>query len=110
MTFLKYRNKIYPFKLEITEPYIDKFSEATDKRNSYKFLFDTLFSCPTDTKRFIFVKNKVFLSSWYRFSILSKELTLVGKIDIYLSNELYSNDKSFLKNISETGAIVVDSN
>ena len=30
--------KIYPFKLEITESYTAKFSDATDKRNSYNFI------------------------------------------------------------------------
>ena len=58
----------------------------------------------------MFVKNKVFLSSRYPFSISSKELTLLGEVDIYLSDELYSNDKSFFKNEPETGAINVDSN
>ena len=42
MIFLKY-DKIYPFKLEITEPFVAKFSDVADKRNSYKFLFDILF-------------------------------------------------------------------
>ena len=56
------------------------------------------------------VKNKVFLSSRYPFSISLKELTLLGEVDIYLSDELYSNDKSLLKNVPETGAIDVDSN
>ena len=31
MIFFTYHNKIYPFKIEITEPYIAKFSDATDK-------------------------------------------------------------------------------
>ena len=108
--FFKYHDKIHPFKLETTEPYIAKFSDATNKRNSYKFLFDILFSSPTDTKRFMFVKNKVFPSSRYPFSISSKELTLLGEVDIYLLDELYSNDKSFFKNVPERGAIDVDSN
>ena len=56
------------------------------------------------------VKNKVSLSSRYPFSISLKELTLLGEVDIYLSDELYSNDKSLLKNVPETGAIDVDSN
>ena len=107
--FLKYHNKKYPFKLEITEPYIAKFSNATDKRNSYKFLFDILFSSPNDTKRFMFVKNKVFHSSRYPFSIFLKELTLLGEIYVYLLDVLYSNGKLFLKNVPETGAINVDS-
>ena len=108
--FLKYHNKKYPFKLEITEPYIAKFSNATDKRNSYKFLFDILFSSPNDTKRFMFVKNKVFHSSRYPFSIFLKELTLLGEVYVYLLDALYSNGKLFLKNVPETGAIDVDSN
>ena len=108
--FFKYHNKIYPFKLEMTKPYIARFSDATDKGNSYKFLFDILFSSPTDTKKFMFVKNNVPLSSKYPFSISLKELTLLGEVDIYLSDKLYSNDKSFLKNVPETGAINVDSN
>ena len=96
MIFLKYRDKIYPFKLEITEPYIVNFSETTDKRSSYKFLFDILFSSPNDTKRFMFVKSKVFLSSRYPFSISSsKELTLLDEVDVYLLDVLYSKDKSF---------------
>ena len=110
MIFLKYRRKIYPFKLEITESYIAKFSDATDNRNSYKFLFGVLFSSPTDTKKFMFVKNKVFLSSRYPLSISLKDLTLQGEVDIYLLDALYNNDKSFLKNVLETGAINVDSN
>ena len=58
----------------------------------------------------MFVRNKVFLSSRYPFSISSKELTLLGKVDVYLSDALYSNDKSFFKSVPETGAIDVDSN
>ena len=110
MIFLKY-DKIYPFKLEITEPFVAKFSDVADKRNSYKFLFDILFFLsPIETKKFIFLKNKVCLSSRYPFSISSKELTLLGEVDVYLSDALYSNNKSFLKNVSETGAIDIDSN
>ena len=84
MIFLKYHNKIYPLKLEITEPSVAKFSDAVDKQNSYKFLFDILFSSPTNTKKFMLVKSKVFLSARYPFSISLKELTLLGEVDVYL--------------------------
>ena len=110
MIFLKYHNKIYPFKLEITEPFVAKFSDAADKRNSYKFLFDILFLSPIDTKKFMFVKNKVFLSSRYPSHISLKELTLLGEVDVYLSDALYSNKKLFLTNVPETGAIDLNSN
>ena len=58
----------------------------------------------------MFVRNEVFLSSGYPFSIFSKELTLQGEVDIYLSDALCSNDKSLLKYVPETGAMDVDSN
>ena len=61
-------------------------------------------------KKVHFVRNKVFLNSRYPFSISSKELILQDEVDVYLSDALYSNDKSFLKNLPETGAIDVDSN
>ena len=110
MIYFKYRKKIYPINLEINEPYVAKFSDATNQRNSYKFLFDILFSSPNDTKKFMFVKNKVFLSLRYPLSISLKELTLQGEVDIYLSDALYNNGKSFFKNVPETGAIDLDSN
>ena len=55
--FFKYRGKIYLSKLEITKPFVAKFSDAIDKQNSYKFLFDIPLSSPTDTKKFMFVKS-----------------------------------------------------
>ena len=68
------------------------------------------FLSPSDTKKFMFVKNKVFLSSRYPLSISLKDLTLQGEVDIYHSDALYNNDKSFLKNVPETRAINVVSN
>ena len=58
----------------------------------------------------MFVRNELFLSSGYPFSIFSKELTLEGEVDIYLSDALCNNDKSLLKYVPETGAIDDDSN
>ena len=39
-----------------------------------------------------------------------KELILLGEVNVYLLDALYSNDKSFLKTVSETRAIDVNSN
>ena len=61
MIFLKYRDKIHPFKLEITEPYIAEFFDATDKQNSYKFLFDILFHIQPIQKSLGLLKTKSFL-------------------------------------------------
>ena len=56
------------------------------------------------------VRKKVFLSSRYPFSISSEELTLLGEVNVYLSDALYSNGKLFSKNVPKTGALNVDSN
>ena len=34
----------------------------------------------------------------------------MGEVDVYLSPNLYNNNKSFLKNINETGEVAIDSN
>ena len=34
----------------------------------------------------------------------------MGEVDVYLSPDLYNNNKSFLKNINETGEDAIDSN
>ena len=33
---------------------------------------------------------------------------LMGEVDVYLSPELYNNNKSFLKNINEIGEVAID--
>ena len=53
--------KIYPFKLEITEPYTAKFSDATDKRNSYKFYLIYFFHLQLIQKGLCLLKTKYFL-------------------------------------------------
>ena len=35
---------------------------------------------------------------------------VMGEVDVYLSPDLYNNNKSFLKNINETGEVANDSN
>ena len=34
----------------------------------------------------------------------------MAEVDVYLSPDLYNNDKSFLKNIIELGEVAIDSN
>ena len=67
----------------------------------------------------MFVKSLVFASSRYPFC-LKKTTTkktkkksgtiLTGEVDVYLSPNLYNNNKPFLKNINETGEVANDSN
>ena len=68
----------------------------------------------------MFVKSLLFASSRYPFC-LKKTTTkktkrkksgtiLMGELDVYLSPNLYNNNKSFLKNINETGEVAIDSN
>ena len=35
---------------------------------------------------------------------------LVGEVDVYLSHDLYNNNKSFLQSINKTGEVRIDSN
>ena len=67
----------------------------------------------------MFVKSLVFSSS--RLPILFEKnnnkknqkksgTILMGEVDVYLSPNLYNNNKSFLKNINETGEVAIDSN
>ena len=67
----------------------------------------------------MFVKSLVFPSS--RLPILFEKnnnkknqkksgTILMGEVDVYLSPNLYNNNKSFLKNINETGEVAIDSN
>ena len=64
----------------------------------------------------MFVKSLVFASKRYPFylkktvTVTYTELILMGEVDIYLSPDLYNNNKSFLKNINETGEVAIDSN
>ena len=34
----------------------------------------------------------------------------MGEVDVYLSPELYNNNKQFLKNINKIGEVTIDSN
>ena len=108
--FMKYRGKLVPYKLSVTKAYFDQISNANDKRTRSKFLFDVFYSHPTEVRNYMFTKSLVFLNNRYPFYLVADGTALIGGVDVYLSPNLYSNNKSFLKNISETGEVVVDSN
>ena len=62
----------------------------------------------------MFVKSSAFASKRYSFYLkkggTNTKLILMGEVDVYLSPDLYNNNKSFLKNINETGKVAIDSN
>ena len=60
----------------------------------------------------MFVKIWVFASQRYSFYLKKDgtKLMLMGEVDVYLSPDLYNINKSFLKNINETGEVAIDSN
>ena len=61
-------------------------------------------------KNFTFVKSLVFANSHYLFCLNKNGTILMGEVDVYLSPDLCNNNKSFLKNIQETGEVTIDSN
>ena len=74
--------------------------------------FNIVFPNPTEVKVFMFVKSWVFASQRYPFYLRKDgtKLILMGEVHVYLSPDLCNNNKSFLKNISETGEVAIDSN
>ena len=60
----------------------------------------------------MFVKTWIFASQRYPFHLKkdATKLILMGEVDVYLSPDLYNNNKSFLKNINETGELAIYSN
>ena len=94
--------------------YYDKIYNTNTKRTVYEFFFDIVFPNLTKVKNFMFVKSLVFASEHYPF-ILKKDgtntkLIMMGEVDVYLSPDLYNNNKSFLKNINELDEVATDSN
>ena len=61
----------------------------------------------------MFVKSLVFPSKRQSFYLkkdgTNTKLILMGEVDLYLSPDLYNNNKSFLKNINEIGDVAIDS-
>ena len=58
----------------------------------------------------MFTESLVFLNNRYPFYIVADGAVLIGGVYVHLSPNLYNKNKSFLKNISKTGEVVVDSN
>ena len=58
----------------------------------------------------MFVKNLVFAGSRYPLCLNKNGTKLMGAGDVYLSPHLNNNKKLFLKNISKTGEVAIDSN
>ena len=68
-----------------------------------------VFPNPRDVKNFMFIKGLVFTNSCYPFCLKKNGTKLMGEVDVYLPPDLYNNNKSFLKNINETGEVANDS-
>ena len=107
---IKYQGNFVPYKLNIRRAYCNKISSTNDKRNAYELFFDIVFPDPTEVRNFMFVKTWIFASQPYPFSLKKDgtKLMLMEEVDVYLSPELYNNNKSFFKNINETGEVAID--
>ena len=60
--------------------------------------------------KILFVKSLVFANSRYLFCLNKNGTILMREVDVYLSPDLYNNNKPFLKNIQETSEVTIDSN
>ena len=79
------------------------FPNTNDKRDAYEFFFDIVFPNPTEVKKFMFVKSWIFASQHYPFYLkkYGTKPILMGEVDVYLSPDLYNNNKSFLKTLTK---------
>ena len=103
--FFKYREKIYPFKLEITRAYFQKLKD-NDNQDFQAFLFKTTFPSVIKTYPYFIEKSKTFVSKRWPILIADNFSGILGDAEFYLSPELYAN-KSFLKKFNETTTVDV---
>ena len=97
------------YKLRVTKTYFDRISNTNDKQTASKFLFDVVYPDPTEVRNYLFTKSLVFLNNRYPFYLAADGATLFRGVDVYLLPNLYNKNKPFLKNVSETGEVAIDS-
>ena len=103
--FIEYRGKIYPFKLKITKAYFEKIKNNGDKFQ--KFIFNTIFPTSTTVYKILFERAQAYISKRYPIIITEKYFLMLGKVNFFLSPELYAKNKSFLKYFTEIGVVNV---
>ena len=57
----------------------------------------------------MFTKSLVFLNNRYPFYLAADGATLIRGVIVYLLPNVYNKNKPFLKNVSETGEVAIDS-
>ena len=93
-------------KLEITKNYYRELKKKNNV-NFQSFIFNVLF---LDGKAYRYLIEKISRNpSRYPIIITDTATVIYGGIDIYLSPELYAKNRSFLRNLRETGQVNVTS-
>ena len=96
-------------KLEITKAYYVKSKKDKNLKFDFQmFIFKTLFPSGKNYD-YLIEKAKPFQSSRYPIIITDDKFIVLGNIDLYLSPELYTKNKSFLRDFTETGEVNVTS-
>ena len=82
--------------------------QTTNATRTHLF-FDIVFPNPKEVKNFMFVKTWTFASQRYPFSLKkgSAKLVLMEEVDVYLSADLYNNNKLKKKTLTK---VAIDSN
>ena len=107
--FIKYKGKIYPFKLEITKAFLKKTKDK-DNQKFQSFLNKVLFPNALKTYQYLIVKNITY-ANWRHPIAISPDISVIlGSVDLYLSPELYAKNKSFMKDFKETGEANIGKN
>ena len=106
---MKYKRKIYPFKLEITKAFFKKMKDK-DNQKFQSFLNKVLFLPTLKTYQYLIVKNITY-ANWRHPITISPDISVIlGAVGLYLLPELYAKNKSFMKDFKETGEVNIDEN
>ena len=105
---MKYQEKIYPFKLELTKVFIKK-TKDNDKEKFEIFLNRVVFPTEIKTYQYLMVKYMVYANWRYPIALLPEHSIILGSVDLYLSPELYAKNKSFMRDFKEKGEVKVTS-
>ena len=109
VTFIKYKGKIYSFKLEITKAFFKKMKDK-DNQKFQSFLNKVLFPTTLKTYRYLIVKSIIYANWRHPITISPGISVILGSVNLYLSPELYAKNKSFMKGFKETGEVNIDDN
>ena len=102
-------NSIYwAFKFKITAAYFKKLL-AKNGRDFQKFIYDVLFPIKSKRYNYLIESKEDYMIVSHPIAIELKTMTIAKNINIYISPEMYTKNKSFMKSLVEVNEVIVTS-